>query len=175
MNKKYIITGAPGTGKTSIINHLNQKGYHCVDENSRTLITNQLAINGDILPWKNQIAFENIISMKRAKDYINSPKDAVCFFDRSIIDCIAYLKINKKEPTKLIRDLMKNYQFNKDIFYTPFWSEIYTNDKERKESIENAIYIEKIILETYKYYGYNPILVPKLSIKKRIDFILSKI
>ena len=35
--------------------------------------------------------------------------------------------------------------------------------------------IEKAIIETYKSKGYNLIKIPKLSIKKRADFIISKI
>jgi len=35
MNKKYIITGAHGTGKTSIMNKLKERGFNCIDENSR--------------------------------------------------------------------------------------------------------------------------------------------
>jgi len=38
MNQKYIITGAPGTGKTAIINALMQKGYSCAEEISREII-----------------------------------------------------------------------------------------------------------------------------------------
>ena len=61
MNNKYIITGAPGTGKTSIINDLISRDFSCVKENSREVISEQLLTGGDILPWKNQIAFDPIV------------------------------------------------------------------------------------------------------------------
>ena len=35
--KKVVITGGPGTGKTSIINHLKENGYLCYDEISREI------------------------------------------------------------------------------------------------------------------------------------------
>ena len=59
MIQNYIITGAPGTGKTTIINALKKEGYSCAEEISRELIAEQIDIGGNILPWKDQIAFEN--------------------------------------------------------------------------------------------------------------------
>ena len=85
MNQRYVITGAPGTGKTAIINVLKERDYSCIDENSREIIYEQIINGGEILPWKNQIAFENLISSKRAKQYASIPKDGTCFFDRRYI------------------------------------------------------------------------------------------
>ncbi len=175
MNSKYIITGAPGTGKTAIINALIEKGYNCAKEISREIIAEQLATGGDILPWKDQIAFENHIATLRAQQYHKIPKDKLCFFDRSSIDCIAYLDANKIETTTEIAEAIKECVFNKNVFIAPFWKEIYINDKERVEDIESAINIERSLIKTYEKLGYTLIEIPKTSIKERVDFILSKI
>tara|TARA_B110000196_G_C21135942_1_gene661085 strand:+ start:1320 stop:1847 length:528 start_codon:yes stop_codon:yes gene_type:complete len=174
MNQKYIITGAPGTGKTSIINELKRRGFRCVDENSREIIAEQIKTGGKILPWKNQIAFENQIANMRTQQYLASPEDCICFFDRSTLDCIAYLKLNNLETTSQIIENIKKCNFNKTVFYTPIWKEIYINDSERKENIEKAIEIENTIMKTYKSQGYELVKIPKLSIAERADFIISK-
>ena len=175
MNQKYIITGAPGTGKTAIINALIQKGYSCAEEISREIIAEQLSIGGDILPWKNQIAFERHIANLRKEQYLNSSENKNCFFDRSGIDCIAYLKANKLGITNEITQITKQCIFNKQVFITPFWEEIYINDGERMEDIKSAINIESSLTETYKSLGYTLVKVPKLSVSERVNFILSKI
>ena len=175
MNRKYIITGAPGTGKTTIINALIKKGYSCAEEISRELIAEQLSIGGDILPWKNQIAFENHIANLRKQQYLNCSEKENYFFDRSSIDCIAYLKANKLEITNEISQITKECIFNKQVFITPLWEEIYINDGERIEDIKSALNIENSIIKTYKSLGYNLITVPKLSVKERVSFIISKI
>ena len=175
MNQKYIITGAPGTGKTSIINALKKRGYSCVEENSREIIADQIINRGEILPWKNQIAFENLISRKRAKKYESIIKDEIYFFDRCTIDCIAYLKLNNLEPSKEILEAIKTCKFNSNVFYTPIWEEIYTTDSERKEDIITAKNIENVLLTTYQSFGYTLVEVPKLPVNERTAFILSRI
>ena len=37
-NKKIVISGGPGSGKTTLVNLLRVKGYECIDEFSRTII-----------------------------------------------------------------------------------------------------------------------------------------
>ena len=41
MIKRFIITGAPSTGKSSLINELSNMGYECFNEVSRSIIKNE--------------------------------------------------------------------------------------------------------------------------------------
>ena len=174
-NNKYIITGAPGTGKTSIINELSNRGYCCIGENSREIIENELKTKGEILPWKNQMAFENKVCLLRKNKLLNSPSQKTCFFDRGVFDSLAYLSASNIKPSKIIQSCLKKSHYNTKVFLTPFWKEIYHNDNERLEDIKKAINIEFHLITTYKRYGFNIVKIPKHSIHKRADFILQNI
>ena len=41
MIKRFIVTGAPSTGKSSLINELSNMGYECFNEVSRSIINNE--------------------------------------------------------------------------------------------------------------------------------------
>ena len=142
--QKFVITGAPGTGKTSIINHLKTKGYNCIDEISRKIISEQIDINGEELPWKNLSAFSERVFSLRESQLLNS-KNILLFFDRGIVDVYAYMKVDSLViPEHLEKSIIKN-RYNTKVFYSPIWQEIYVNDMERKESIEQAQIIENIL------------------------------
>jgi predicted ATPase len=175
VNQKYIITGAPGTGKTAIINTLKKEGHSCAEEISRTIIIEQIANGGDALPWKNLAAFSQQVIALRKLQHTNAPQGRTHFFDRGIIDVIAYLKHDKLAVNNEIMEMVKQFPYNKTVFYTPIWAEIYTNDNERKEDIITAKNIENVLLTTYQSFGYNLVEVPKLTVNERIAFILSKI
>ena len=172
--QKFVITGAPGTGKTSIINHLKTKGYNCIDEISRKIISEQITINGEALPWKNLSDFSERVFTLRESQLLNS-KNTLLFFDRGTVDVYAYMKVDSLEIPKHLEESIKKNRYNTKVFYTPIWEEIYVNDKERKESIEQAKQIEKEILSSYRFYNYQLIKVPKGSVEERANFILTHI
>ena len=172
--QKFVITGAPGTGKTSIINYLKTKGYNCIDEISREIISEQIAINGEALPWKNLSAFSERVFTLRGSQLLNS-KNTLLFFDRGIVDVYAYMKVDSLGIPKYLEESINKNRYNTKVFYTPIWEEIYLNDKERKESIKQARKIEKEILSSYTFYNYQLIKVPKGSVEERANFILAHI
>ena len=98
---KIVITGAPGTGKTAIINLLKAKGYTCFDEFSRTLINwgNNNGMKDFFLEKPNLFSekiLEGRINQFNESKKIKKSKDNLIFFDRSIFDTFAYQKfINK--------------------------------------------------------------------------------
>ena len=173
MENKIVITGAPGTGKTAIINQLKSLGYSCSEEISREIIAEQIAAGGDVLPWKDLTAFSNSVFSLRKAQYINTSTDNLHFFDRSMIDVIAYLEVDKLKVSKQFLEDCKKFRYNNTVFYAPIWEEIYHKDLQRKESLSSAKKIEKSLLATYTSFGYSLVEIPKQSTKQRVDFILS--
>ncbi|QQQ30400.1 AAA family ATPase [Chryseobacterium indoltheticum] len=49
-----MITGGSGVSKTTLINFLKSKGFAIVLDSARTIIKDQVNINGEGPPWKNK-------------------------------------------------------------------------------------------------------------------------
>jgi len=81
---------------------------------------------------------------------------------------------NLKIPQTFISSINKN-KYHNVVFITPAWREIYKNDSERQESFKQAVQIEKHLKDSYKKFGYQLVEIPKISVKDRVHFILSKI
>lgn len=70
-NNFYILTGGPGSGKTSIIETLREIGYDCVPEVGRKIIKEQITLNGDALPWSDTEKYSNLMLSYSIQDYMN--------------------------------------------------------------------------------------------------------
>lgn len=172
-NKKILITGGPGFGKSTILNALELLGFKVEHEISRQIIKEQLNSGGDILPWKNLETFSRIVIEKRIKQFCESPPDEFVFFDRGIPDVIAYMNVDNLDiPAKYVSSL-KDYSYFNEVFVTPPWKEIFLNDNERLESFDDALKIHKQICETYNQLGYTLVNIPSVSVNDRVEFILN--
>jgi predicted ATPase len=174
MIKRIAISGAPGTGKTSLIEELAKHNFTCHPEVSREIIAAQFKIDGDITPWRDLNAFSNLVISKRA-DQFKSAKNDLEFFDRSIIDSLAYLLKDNLPISKEWDALAKKHKYHKRVFITPPWEEIYQRDAERMEDFKTATNIHKYMVKAYELYGYEIIILPKVKLSKRVKYLLDHI
>jgi len=174
--KKIVIAGGPSTGKTSVINCIEEKGYKCFHEISRQVTLQareegieQLFLTDPVLFSKRIL--EGRISQFNEADNFN---ESLVFLDRGIHDVVAYLDcFGTKYPEEFVTT-SKKYVYD-SVFLLPPWKEIHTSDNERYENYEEAVKIHKHIQETYKNFGYSIIDVPKLSVEDRVNYILDKL
>ncbi len=174
--KKIVITGGPGTGKSSIINELKKRGYTCFEEISRQVIINAQKEGIDQLFLENPLLFSELLLKGRFAQYIkaNNSNTEYAFFDRGIPDVIAYMDyIGDNYPIEF-ENLCKENPYDYIFILTPC-DKIYINDNERYESFEQAVKIHHKLLNTYSKYNYEIINVPFNTIEARTDFILNSI
>ncbi|MAU27273.1 MAG: ATPase [Muricauda sp.] len=177
--KRIVVTGAPGTGKTSVINSLEANGYRCFHEVIRSM-TAKAKNKGSKKPVSNPLVFvedplqfnKNLLS-GRVQHYMESKNasDTILFFDRGIPDVLAYMDFfNQPYPAEFEEACRKN-QYD-SVLILPPWKEIYVSDNERLESYDEAEKLHEQLLDTYQRFGYEPILVPKTSVQERLHFII---
>jgi len=47
----YVITGGPGTGKTTVLRELQRRGFAVAEEVARRIIREQIDSGGAAVPW----------------------------------------------------------------------------------------------------------------------------
>ena len=172
----FIITGGPGTGKTTITEELKRRGYYCVDEVARQIIKEQVENNGDALPWANKEKYTYLMLERSIDTFIeNKNNSSIIFFDRGIPDTLAYANLIKLKIFPELTQAIRSYRYNSIAFILPPWKEIYQTDSERKQTVEEAIEVYNTLKETYTECEYQLIEIPKADIKERVDFFLSVI
>ncbi len=174
-NNYFILTGAMGGGKSTILNALIVKGYTCIPEPARHIIKEQRKSGKDGTPDKNPARFNELLLEKMISDFeSNQNFDDLIIFDRGIADVVAYSELLHTDSSAALK-AANEYKYNSHVFMFDAWKEIYANDEERKMSFQLSAGFAKSVRKVYKRLGYELIDVPFVSIDERVEFIIGAI
>ncbi len=109
----------------------------------------------------------NMISAAATKSHV--------FFDRSIVDAVSGLEQMKVSVPPHLMKALQTFRYNKKVFITPPWPEIFRNDSERIHSYDHAVAEYTALLTSYQRIGHELFFVPKVSVPQRVDFILHEL
>ena len=171
--KHFIITGAPSTGKSSVVNELIKRGYVCHDEIARQVIKENQGKGNNLLPWVDMLAFSDEVFRRMEELNKSLPKGELCFLDRSMVDLIGYMDFGGGVAPARYAEGAKKSGYSLNVFYMPFWSAIFANDEQRLESTDEAMRIDEALRKAYNSLGFNLIEVPIGTVEERVDYILS--
>lgn len=170
----YILTGGPGSGKSTVLNLLFSMGYPVVPEVGRKIIQEQVSIKGNALPWGDTCRYAELMLLQSVLDFgkfasLNIPR----FFDRGIPDTLGYCRFARIPVRKKLESAVRNYRYNPVVFVFPPWETIYTRDSERKQSFQEARDTCRTIREVYEENGYRTVAVPFLPPEECAVWILN--
>jgi predicted ATPase len=167
-NNWYVITGAPNSGKTTVLQLLEKKGYKVIYEAARIFIDRQLEKGLSIQKIrKDEQKFQDeVLQLKIDTEQSLDPKEII-FFDRGMHDTIAYYELIAMPINEKIKRAVKN-SFYKKIFL--FEQLPYKTDYARTENEEQAKQLELLLKKAYQSFPL--VTVPRLTITKRLELIM---
>ena len=178
--KKIVITGGPSTGKTSVINHLEELGFRCLHEVIRLMTLEKKEEEGEAIFKTNPIVsvadpleFNQRILDARIAQYTSvahSEEDKI-FFDRGIPDVLGYMDCFEQNYDSVFEKASKDHSYDA-VFIMPPWKEIHISDNERFESYEESVRVYECLFQCYTRFGYDVQLVPKIDVVNRVAYLL---
>src|SRR3954469_5055917 len=166
-----VISGCSGGGKSTLLTELHRRGYATVEEPGRRIVREELECSGSALPWMDSEAFLRRAFDLAVADYRNANvHDGWIFFDRGLIDAAAGLERVLGESA--LTRLGPTYRYHWRVFLTPPWPEIYQTDRERRHNLSDAVPEYEHLRELLPNLGYQVIILPKVDVTTRADFVL---
>jgi len=175
MPKRFVITGAMGSGKSTVLKLIQSAGFNVIEEPARQILAEQRSIGDEGVPEKNSKYFLQLM-LSRAIYQFNQTQelDEDVIYDRGIPDMLAYFNLfNLSYPPA--QQAAKLFRYESKVFVFPAWQEIYTTDDERKITFELAQEFGMNVQKIYSEYGYSLIHVPYVSPEDRAKFIIERI
>ncbi len=175
-NRFFVITGGPGSGKTSLLQALTDHGISCTTEAGRSVIQDQVRIEGRALPWNDPLLFAELMLSWDMRSYREAKETTgPVIFDRGVPDVLGYLRLVGIAAPAHIHNAARAFVYNPTVFVAPPWREIFHPDTERKQDIDEAVRTYDSLVATYTDLGYRLVEIPRCSIGERAQFVLERI
>jgi len=171
----FVISGGPGSGKTSVLRELETFGFQYAPEAAGQIIQQQVQAGGTALPWDDQEAYPGLMLQRSIESYLEHARAvSPLFSDRGIPDTLGYARLIGLHKTDAIESACRRYRYAPLVFLAPPWEEIYATDTERKQDFAEAERTYKVLAEVYVEYGYELVELPKLAPRARAQFVMEQ-
>lgn len=155
--KRYILTGAPGAGKTVVLRQLELEGFGVVEEAATDLIALRQA-EGISEPWTEPSFLDAVAELQRSRQMRTAAEPvAIQFHDRSAVCTAALAAFLQMPVTAALAGELDRIRteriFARQVFFLRGLGFI-AKTEARRISFEDALRFERMHEEAYRNSGF---------------------
>jgi predicted ATPase len=175
MSERFVVlSGCSGGGKSTLLGELRRRGHAVVDEPGRRIVREERAAGGSALPWIDAAAFARRALATALSDWAAAATGSGwTFFDRGLVDAACALQHATGEPA--LDRFGRARRYGATVFLAPPWPELHVADAERRHGFDEAVAEYARLERAFPALGYRVIVLPKVDVAGRADFVLSRL
>ncbi len=172
--RRFILTGAPGSGKTAIIRQLEFDGFSVVEEAATDIIALEQA-RGVAEPWTHPSFIDLVAELQRRRQ-LNASRETneIQFHDRSAICTAALAAYLGYGLSDALSQELKRVEaaaiYEQCVFFVQSLGFI-TATGARRISLEEALHFERVHEETYRDFGFELVRIAPGNLSDRVNAI----
>jgi predicted ATPase len=172
MTARYVLTGAPGSGKTSLLHALGRRGWDVVPEAATDVIAREQAAGRDE-PWLCPDFTAWIVDLQRERQ-LRAVVAPVQFYDRSPLCTLALARFLGHPVTPALRReverVARERVYERDVFLVRPLGFVKATAA-RRITEQDAAAFEAVHETVYREHGYHLIDIAPASISTRADTV----
>ena len=172
--RRFVLTGAPGSGKTVLLEALRAQGLSVVPEAATDVIAAQQA-HGLDEPWERDDFVPRVVSLQRRRQVAPLPADVnVQVFDRSPICTLALTRFLRRPVPPLLaaevdRILAEHVYELRVLLVRPLGFVHAT--AARRITYEESLVFERVHIAVYREHGFTLVDVPPAEVSRRVTVV----
>lgn len=174
--RRYVLTGTPGAGKTSILRGLAELGHGVVEE-AATAVIAQAQGQGEDEPWTRASFIDEIVARQRQRQ-LQATTGSVQVFDRSPVCTHALATYLGRPVSRALAAELERITFEgiyqRQVLFVRNLGFCETTAA-RRIGFQESLVFEKIHEQSYHAFGYELIDIPAGDLVRRVAAVSSVI
>jgi predicted ATPase len=175
---RYVLTGAPGAGKTAVVRALECAGHRVVEEAATDVIALAQAL-GQPAPESSEDFLDKITSLQRQRQLAHAPAGCgLVFFDRSPVCTVALARfLGLGVPPSLTAEIdriLDGGVYERRVFFARSLGFVQPTAA-RRIGLADSLEFEKVHEQTYRELGFDLIEVPAAAVPERLALIAAAV
>ena len=162
-----VITGAPSSGKSTLIEKLSKMGYEVLTDVAREIIL-EMKLNSDPIDEKKK---QLLIVERLIEKYCSISIEKLVFLDYGMPDNLVFQAMAGLS-TDIAEKAAKLIRYRAVFLLKPLKIDY---DGVRNLDHETQYRIHNEILKKYIEFNYNPVIIPSTDLQSRLDMILNHV
>lgn len=165
----HVITGAPSSGKTTLINQLAARGFQVAPEGARLYMEGEMAKGHTLEEMRSDMhALQRVFVNVQVEIESRLPVSACIFLDRALPDCLAWYRVFGVDPNEFLRECFR-YRYASVSILDPL--PVRLNGLRFQEG-NLPTFLHEWHIKDYRALGYQITHVPALPPEARLAFVL---
>ena len=164
-----VLTGAPGAGKTTLLGAAAAAGYRTSPEVARRLLQSP---GGMALRISDPLSFAEAMAEAHAREFeLHADAPGTVIFDRGLPDVVGFLDVSGLVVPKSVERACRTLRYAGPVLRAPAWADIYVQDAERIQTLDEAVASDQAVTAAWQRYGYDVEDLPLAGVAERLAFL----
>ena len=118
------------------------------------------------------LGFAEAMAEAHSREFeLHADAPGTVIFDRGLPDVVGFLDVSGLVVPKSVERACRTLRYAGPVLRAPAWADIYVQDAERIQTLDEAVASDQAVTAAWKRYGYDVEDLPLAGVAERLAFL----